>query len=134
MRVVAIDHVVLPVDDVEAALAFYCGVLGMEGVRVDLWRAGRVPFASVRAGGALLDLMAGGSAPPLDHVCLRVEGPIEQVVAALEAAGVAVAKGPVRRYGAQGDGMSVYVRDPAGNAIELKCDGACPGSWPDGGS
>lgn len=120
MRITAIDHVVLPVDDVEACLSFYTAVLGLEGVRLDAFRAGRAGFASVRVGGALLDLMPSAGTARVDHVCLRVAAPIEHVAAALAGAGVPLVAGPVRRYGAEGDGMSVYVRDPAGNTLELK--------------
>ena len=120
MRISAIDHVVLPVDDAEAAIRFYTEVLGLEGVRLEEFRAGRAGFASARVGGALLDLMPTERPERLDHVCLRVAAPIESVVAELEGAGVALVTGPVRRYGAEGDGMSVYVRDPAGNTLELK--------------
>ncbi len=120
MRITAIDHLVLPVDDAEAAIRFYTGVLGLEGVRLDAFRQGRVGFASVRVADALLDLVPSERPERVDHVCLRVQAPIEAVVAALAGAGVAIANGPVLRYGAQGDGMSVYVRDPAGNTLELK--------------
>jgi catechol 2,3-dioxygenase-like lactoylglutathione lyase family enzyme len=120
MRITAIDHVVLPVDDAEAAIRFYVEVLGLEGVRLEAFRQGRAGFASVRVGDALLDLMPSEGAARLDHVCLRVLAPIDEVAANLRAAGVAILQGPVARYGAQGDGMSVYVRDPAGNTLELK--------------
>nr|WP_285710496.1 VOC family protein [Microtetraspora sp. NBRC 16547] len=46
MRVKAFDHLVLNVRDVERALGFYCGLLGLEPVRVAEWRAGDAPFPS----------------------------------------------------------------------------------------
>ncbi|MFI0791923.1 VOC family protein [Micromonospora rubida] len=48
VRVTGFDHLVLTVADVERSLAFYCGTLGLEPVRVDRWRAGEAPFPSVR--------------------------------------------------------------------------------------
>jgi catechol 2,3-dioxygenase-like lactoylglutathione lyase family enzyme len=68
---------------------------------------------------------AGGAAPGregrnLDHLCLRVE-PFDQdaIVAHLARHGVAV--GEIRRrYGAEGNGVSIYVQDPEGNTVELK--------------
>ena len=81
MRIIAIDHIVLRSPDVERSLDFYCGLLGMEGVRVDEWRAGEVPFPSVRASAAsIIDLVPLNEPPAdaprqqLDHFCLTVAG------------------------------------------------------------
>lgn len=121
MRIVAIDHVVLPVTDVEASLAFYERVLGLVGVRVEAFRAGKVGFASFRVGDALLDLAPRpAGTPPLDHVCLRVDAPIETVVDELRRAGIRLENDPALRFGAEGEGRSVYVRDPSGNTLEIK--------------
>ena len=124
-----IDHVVLRVRDLEAMIGFYCGVLGCELV----WRRPDLGLVHLRAGSAMIDLMPvdgplglkGGAAPGkeghnLDHVCLRVE-PFDQVaiVAYLESHGAPV--GEIRpRFGAEGEGVSIYVSDPEGNLLELK--------------
>jgi len=90
-------------------------------------------LVQLRAGAALIDLVtidgplgrAGGAAPGatgrnVDHFCLRIE-PFD--VAALRAHlvrhGVAVEE-VATRYGADGYGPSIYLRDPEGNTVELK--------------
>ncbi|SCE86721.1 VOC family protein [Micromonospora mirobrigensis] len=120
VRVTGFDHLVLTVADVERALAFYCGTLGLEPVRVDRWRAGEVPFPSVRVTAeTIIDLVAGDrSGSNVDHLCLVVR-PVDW--AEVIASGVfEVLEGPVPRFGARGTATSVYVRDPDGNTVELR--------------
>jgi catechol 2,3-dioxygenase-like lactoylglutathione lyase family enzyme len=117
-----IDHVVLRVADMERMVRFYADVLGAEFV------AHRPEFkmTHLRAGGSMIDLVAGEAASGvnsgrnMDHFCLRVD-PFDQdaIVAHLRSHGVAV--GDVRtRYGAEGNGVSIYLTDPEGNQVELK--------------
>ena len=124
-----IDHIVLRVRDPAASIAFYCDVLGcaIERRRDDLG------LVHLRAGRALIDLVAldgklgraGGAAPGaearnVDHFCLRVAHfEPEALLAHLHRAGVA-ASAPETRFGAEGNGPSVYVTDPDGNVVELK--------------
>ena len=123
MRVIGFDHLVLNVEDVERALDFYCGTLGLEPVRVDEWRAGKAPFPSVRVSPTtIIDLVrrpAGqAQGANVDHICLVVE-PLDwqEVVAS----GVfTVTDGPGPRFGARGTGQSLYVLDPDGNTVELR--------------
>ncbi|MQS15578.1 VOC family virulence protein [Streptomyces kaniharaensis] len=120
MRVIAFDHLVLNVADVERALDFYTGLLGLEPVRVAEWRAGTAPFPSVRVSAeTIIDLVRNprpGS--NVDHICLTVE-PLDwhEVI---ESGTFTVLDGPVSRYGARGTATSVYVRDPDGNTVELR--------------
>jgi catechol 2,3-dioxygenase-like lactoylglutathione lyase family enzyme len=124
-----IDHIVLRVVDLDAMLAFYCGALGCTVQR----RQDAIGLVQLRAGRSMIDLVpisgklgAAGGAPPgrggrnLDHFCLRVEPFDEPAIRGhLEALGVAV--GPIAmRFGAEGDGPSIYVSDPEGNVVELK--------------
>jgi glyoxylase I family protein len=124
-----IDHVVLRVRDIGAMAKFYCDVLGAKHV------AYRPEFGMthLRAGASMIDLVAvegplgrpGGAAPGaegrnMDHLCLRVE-PFdrEAIVAHLRKHCVAV--GDIRtRFGAEGNGVSIYLTDPEGNMVELK--------------
>lgn len=118
--VVGLDHLVLSVADVERSLGFYCGVLGLAPVRVEEWRRGEVPFPSVRVSeGTIIDLAAGPrTGTNLDHFCLVIE-PTD--LAALAAGGtLEVVSGPGTRFGARGDGTSLYIRDPDGNTVELR--------------
>jgi catechol 2,3-dioxygenase-like lactoylglutathione lyase family enzyme len=129
IRIREIDHLVLRVVDLEPMLRFYCDVLGCTVER----RQDAIGLVQLRAGRCLIDLVplagklgrAGGAAPGaegrnLDHFCLRVEPFDEAVIRGhLEMHGVAA--GPVEsRYGAEGEGPSMYVTDPEGNVVELK--------------
>lgn len=124
MRVIAFDHLVLNVADIERSLAFYTGPLGLEPVRVAEWRAGEAPFPSVRVSPTtIIDLVetAPGERPAganVDHICLVVE-PLDwqQVV---DSGVFTVLEGPGERYGARGTAVSLYVRDPDGNTVELR--------------
>ncbi|MCO5123529.1 MAG: VOC family protein [Rhizobacter sp.] len=124
-----IDHLVLRVADLDAMLQFYCGALGCSIER----RNDDIGLVQLRAGRSLIDLVpvsgrlgqAGGAAPGregrnLDHFCLRVEPFDEPAIrAGLSRLGIAV--GPLAtRNGAQGEGPSLYIIDPEGNAVELK--------------
>lgn len=134
ITVTGFDHLVLRCADVETTLAWYTGVLGLPGVRVDRWRAGEVPFPSVRVDDAtIIDLLAagatgqgrgGGSADGvlgdgrLDHLCLVIEPTDLDALAARD--DLDVVDGPGPRFGARGDGLSIYLRDPDGATVELR--------------
>lgn len=120
MRVTAFDHLVLNVADVERSLAFYCGPLGLEPVRVDSWRAGEVPFPSVRVSPTtIIDLVQGvREGSNVDHLCLVVEPLDWQKV--IDSGEFTVVDGPGPRFGARGEGQSLYVSDPDGNTVELR--------------
>jgi catechol 2,3-dioxygenase-like lactoylglutathione lyase family enzyme len=127
-RLEGIDHVVLLVDGMEAARAFYCEVIGCT-LENALPQYGMV---QLRAGAALIDLVdiaaeEGAWARPdaaggrnLDHVCLAT-GPWEEAAlrAHLAAHDVEIVEEGIRT-GARGDGLSFYVKDPSGNTLELK--------------
>ena len=120
LHVTGFDHLVLACADVETTLAWYGDLLGLEPVRVDEWRRGEVPFPSMRVSDAtIIDFIAGQpSEGRLDHFCVVVE-PVD--LAALAASGeFEVVDGPGRRFGARGDGTSLYVRDPDGTVVELR--------------
>src|SRR5690348_6872882 len=120
-----LDHIVLRCDDVERTLAWYCDRLGLAPERLEEWRAGDIFFPSARVNAStIIDFFPAGPASPdragpnLDHVCLVVE-PVD--FSAIAASGAFdVVDGPARRWGARGDGTSLYVRDPEGNTVELR--------------
>ncbi len=124
LHVTGLDHVVLNVADVERSLAFYCDELGLAPERVDQWRRGEVLFPSVRIDDhTIIDLLAASrSGVNADHLCLVVE-PTD--LEAVKASGrFEVIDGPATRFGARGDGTSLYVKDPDGNTVELRHYGA----------
>jgi catechol 2,3-dioxygenase-like lactoylglutathione lyase family enzyme len=124
VRVTGLDHVVLLCRDVEASLAYYCGVLGLEGLDVERWRRGEAPFPSVRVSAdTLIDLMPGEpDGRNADHICLVIEPTDLHELA--ERTELNPVKGPVQRGGAHGLGWSLYVVDPDLHLIELKHYGA----------
>lgn len=120
---------VLRVRDLEASLEFYVQVLGCAEVR----RVEAAGLVQLRAGAALIDLLPvdgplgrAGGAPPgrtghnVDHFALRLERFDEPALRAHLAARGIEAGEVARRYGADGFGPSLYVRDPDGNVVELK--------------
>ena len=124
-----IDHVVLRVVDVEGVIRFYQDVLGCAVER----RKDDLGLIQLRAGRSLIDLVdvngelgqKGGTAPGaearnMDHFCLRIDPFDEaQIRAHLRAHGIE-AGDLATRYGAEGDGPSLYIQDPEGNTVELK--------------
>lgn len=124
IAVAELDHVVLRCRDQERMLAFYTQVLGLAEER----RLDGIGLVQLRAGRSMVDLVPGqpGSfeSANVDHVCLML-APVsmDAVVQYLSAHGIDVIGEPTTRYGATGNGPSVYVRDPEGNVIELKVPG-----------
>jgi glyoxylase I family protein len=134
-----IDHLVLRVLDIRRMLEFYVDVLGgsLERSRPE------IGLYQIRAGSSLIDLVpvdgklgrAGGAAPGregrnMDHFCLRIE-PFDGAEVLRYLAGKGVAAGTVEsRYGAEGEGPSIYVTDPEGNVVELKGPPWCGGIPP----
>lgn len=123
------DHIVLRIRDKDRVLGFYRDILGLS---VDRDRP-EIGLTHIRAGSQMIDLVTldgplgklGGAAPGpearnLDHFALQVRPFDEAAIRAhLAAHGVAIVEeGP--RYGADGDGFSIYIRDPEGNTVELK--------------
>jgi catechol 2,3-dioxygenase-like lactoylglutathione lyase family enzyme len=129
LQVSGMDHIVLNVADVERSVRFYRDVLGLAIERLEEWRAERVGFPSVRlSADTLIDIVGvkdevarSGRVENLNHFCLVVaDETLEPIVEHLGAPGVGVETGPARRWGAHGDGVSIYLRDPDGNQIEVR--------------
>lgn len=122
MDLEAIDHAVLTVRDIPASVAFYTRVLGMrEVIFGDDRRAlafGRCKL-NLHQAGREFEPKAAHPMPGAVDLCLLARTPITEIVRHLAAHGVAIEEGPIERTGAQGPILSVYVRDPDGNLIEL---------------
>jgi len=120
MNVRALDHIVLNVADIERSLSWYIAVVGLEPVRVEEWRRGEAPFPSVRVNGdTIIDLVRGArDAENMDHLCLVVDRADVDAIQSDDR--FVVVDGPGSRYGARGDGWSIYVRDPDDNTVEFR--------------
>jgi catechol 2,3-dioxygenase-like lactoylglutathione lyase family enzyme len=117
-----LDHLVLTVRDIEVTCAFYEKVLGM---RRESFGAGRTALRFGRQKINLhphpspIDTKAAVPTPGSADLCFIAETPVEDVLAHLQACGIAVEAGPVPRTGAEGPITSVYFRDPDGNLVEV---------------
>lgn len=128
VTVTGLDHIVLATSDVDRSLGFYRNVLGLQGERVDEWRAGAVPFPSVRIDATtIIDLfpvshaddLDGAIRQNLDHLCVTIEP--TDLAALAESGQVNVVRGPQDHlFGAQGYATSLYIADPDGNTVELR--------------
>ncbi len=116
MRVAGLDHIVLVTPDAERLIAWYGDVLGLAAERLEPWRRGEVPFASLRVdAGTIIDVLSGErTGTNVEHVALVVDADLDAV--AVEH-GVAP---PKDLYGARGQGRGIYLRDPDGNGVELR--------------
>ncbi|MDA9982783.1 VOC family protein [Gammaproteobacteria bacterium] len=130
IQIKGLDHVVIRAQDAEVMTEFYCDVLGCVVERRSSPEFGLV---QLRAGDSLIDIVSvdgeigrmGGAAPGkdgrnMDHFCVRLEYFKEEVIREqLERFGVIGSKLETR-YGAEGNGPSIYIQDPEGNTVELK--------------
>lgn len=128
--VAGIDHIVLRTTKLNEMLDFYCGVLGC---KVERESSSELGLTQLRAGSALIDLVRvdskigklGGGPPSktennLDHFCLQLKTISEENIKShLESHNISVGEF-ADRYGAQGTGRSIYIKDPEGNTVELR--------------
>ncbi|MGI9385327.1 MAG: VOC family protein [Methyloligellaceae bacterium] len=116
-----LDHVVVCVADLDRAIRFYCDGLGCTEER----RVDSINLVQLRAGSSLIDLMlidAEAESGPrnMDHFALRID-PFDEAALRSHLGGHGIEVGEVAsRYGAEGQGPSMYIQDPDGNTVELK--------------
>ena len=130
MEIAGIDHIVLRTTNLKDMLDFYCRVLGCI---VERETPAEMGLTQLRAGNALIDLVtvdsrlgqAGGGAPTktennLDHFCLQLK-PVAEAEIEKHLMDHGIDPGDFEdRYGAQGIGKSIYIKDPDGNTVELR--------------
>ena len=127
MAVVGLDHLVVNTRDVEGSISFYRDVLGMEILRLDEFREGKVGFVSARVSQEIIiDIRPTKSedavTPNMDHFCL-VLGPtdMDKLYDELKAKGIHMDGDVPPAWGAQGMGQQFKIWDPEGIKIELRC-------------
>lgn len=117
-----LDHLVLTVASIEATVAFYRDALGMEPV---IFGNGRHALCFGRSKinlhqkGSKFEPKALTPTPGSADLCFIADRPIADVAAHLERLGIAIEEGPVPRTGATGPILSIYLRDPDQNLIEI---------------
>jgi catechol 2,3-dioxygenase-like lactoylglutathione lyase family enzyme len=125
-RIKALDHLVLTVADIDATVDFYTRVLGMQAE--SFTPSGGTPRMALRFGAQKINLHQTGAEflPHAGHVqagsadlCFLSDTPLAEWQAHLSANGVQIEEGPVQRTGAEGPLLSIYLRDPDGNLIEI---------------
>lgn len=136
-----IDHIVLNVRDLDRMLHFYHNILGLPTVRLEEYRAGKVPFVSVRVNEqVIIDLfppefhrkiIGEGLAENLNHFCLVTNNEdLQPIIDHLQAQHIEIEQGPVSLWGARGMGTSIFFRDPDGNRVEIRTYNAAAESLP----
>ena len=122
MRIEGLDHLVLTVADIDRTRDFYERALGMEPV---VFGEGRHALAfgaqkiNLHEAGREFEPKAAAPTPGSADLCFLTNVPVAEVVEHLEANGIEIVEGPVRRTGATGPITSVYFRDPDGNLLEV---------------
>ena len=126
------DHIVLNVEDDEKMMDFYSKVLTFKPERFSEYRAGTVPFPSLRLNSdTIIDLFPkkmwrkdaepGEGHQNLNHFCIALpKDAWDDLIRRLQAENIPLEEGPVLRWGAHGTGTSVYFRDPENNLIEAR--------------
>ncbi len=136
IKVHALDHLVINVSDVGRSITWYQNILGME-VRVFDPGQGKPKRTSLVFGNQKINVRpkdadkiewftADHETPGSEDLCFLTTSSPDEVVAHLQANGVAIEEGPVAKQGARGTLRSVYCRDPDGSLIEISsyADGA----------
>jgi len=122
MQIDSLDHLVLTVADIDATVTFYTKALGMGVVTFGAGRKA-LTFGSQKINlhqqGKEFEPKAERPTPGSADLCFLTRVPLNTVMAHLNGCGVDVIEGPVPRTGAQGPILSVYIRDPDGNLIEI---------------
>lgn len=129
-EVAAVDHIVLRTTRLKEMIVFYSDVLGC---KVERESSSEFGLTQLRAGNALIDLVVvdselgrlGGGPPTstennLDHFCLQLKSiSNDEITRHLESFDIEVGEF-FKRYGAEGFGQSLYIKDPEGNVVELR--------------
>lgn len=117
-----LDHLVLTVKSLQETIRFYTSVLGMQE---ETFGSGR---KALRFGNQKINLHEAGHEyePKAQHplpgsadLCFITDEPINKVVEHLTKMNVNIEQGPVKRTGALGPIISVYIRDPDQNLVEI---------------
>lgn len=125
MKINSIDHLVLTVKSIEDSLAFYHGVLGMEKIT---FKKGDIERYAVKFGHSKINFHEVGKEfepkaavpqPGSEDLCLITTTPINDVISEINSKGYDIIEGPEEKSGADSTLISIYLRDPDNNLIEI---------------
>lgn len=119
---ISLDHCVIHVSDWARSNAFYRDVMGAELIARGVGWAYRFGTTQLNCHGPGVVAVPVAKTPVMpgnSDLCFVWSGTIDEAIAHLTRHGVAVEMGPVERHGAQGQGISVYFRDPDGSLLEF---------------
>jgi catechol 2,3-dioxygenase-like lactoylglutathione lyase family enzyme len=122
IRIESLDHLVLTVSDMETTCDFYSRVLGMQ---VTSFAGGRKALAfgrqkiNLHQQGREFEPKAHRPTPGSADLCLLTDTPLEKVITHLQNCDVPIIEDPIQRTGAEGPILSVYLRDPDENLLEI---------------
>ncbi len=126
LKIQSLDHLVLTVQDLARTTTFYRDVLGMDAVRfspADGSTRWALSFGAqkinLHEAGSEFDPKADDPTPGSADLCFLSDAPLSAWIEHLGKRGVVIEEGPVSRTGAQGPILSIYLRDPDGNLIEI---------------
>ncbi len=122
MQIQSLDHLVLTVTDMEATLAFYRDILGMEVREFDQGRTALcfgTQKINLHPRGAEITPHAAHPTPGSADICLLTTDSMAAIMAHLQKNHIDILTGPVWRTGACSPILSVYLRDPDGNLVEI---------------
>jgi len=118
----SIDHLVLTVRDIAITISFYSQVLGMQEISFCGDRKA-LKFGNHKINlheyGKEIEPKAEYPMPGSADLCFITSTPIKEVEKHIRTCGINIVEGPVRRTGAKGNILSIYLRDPDGNLLEL---------------
>ena len=122
MKIRQLDHLVLTVKDLDATIKFYCEALGMQhevfGDNRHALKFGEQKI-NLHVSGKEFEPKADQPTPGAADLCFISETPVESMLEALHRNGIVIEQGPIQRTGATQPVLSIYIRDPDGNLIEL---------------
>lgn len=119
---VKFDHCVIHVSNWERSNAFYARVLGAEVIPRGagwMYRFGDIQLNLHGPGLEAVPVAKLPVQPGNSDLCFEWDGSIEEATQHLQQCGVDVELGPVQRFGAKGEGTSIYFRDPDGSLLEF---------------
>jgi len=122
MKFLGIDHIVLTVASIEKTLQFYCGILGMKEITFGNARKAILcghQKINLHEIGKEIEPKAGKASPGSADICLITDTSLNQVQEILQENGIEIIEGPIERTGAKGKILSLYLRDPDKNLIEI---------------